>query len=112
MEEITNSQINRYIGKIFQKYRMKYSFTQEQLADKLCKSSKTISQIETGKDGTSKKTDIEYMNLLGITPNVLYKDFVTNPEVIRKIEIGEKINNLSPKKVDAVLRIIDEIDKL
>ena len=112
MEEITNSQINKNIGKIFQRYRMKNFLTQEQLADKLCKSSKTISQIETGKDGTSKKTDIEYMNLFGITPNVLYKDFVTNPDVVRKIELSERINSLSSQKIDAVMKIIDVIDKL
>jgi len=33
-------------------------------AEDLAKSTKTISQIETGIDGTSKKTDIEFMNFL------------------------------------------------
>ena len=32
-------------------------------------------------------TDINLMNFLGIAPNVLYKEFITNPELKQKIEI-------------------------
>lgn len=110
--ETTNEQINKNFGTIFQEYRLKNSITQEKLAENLAKSTKTISQIETGKDGTSKKTDIDFMNFLGISPNMLYKDFITNPELIKKIELEEKISSLDSKKINSLLKIIDIIDKL
>lgn len=49
MEEITNEQINKAFGIIFQEYRLKHQITQEKFAEELTKSTKTISQIETRK---------------------------------------------------------------
>ena len=112
MENITNEQINKVFAMIFQQYRLKNNYTQEKLAEELSKSTKTISQLETAKDGTSKKTDIDLMNFLGITPNVLYKDFITNPELKQKIEISEKIDELSNDKIDALFKIIDVLNNL
>ena len=107
MEVITNEQINKKFGKTFQEYRLKKNLTQEKLAEELSKSTKTISQLETAKDGTSKRTDIDLMNFLGITPNILYKDFITNKEVKQKIELSEKIECLSSDKIEALLKIVD-----
>lgn len=112
MEEVTNEQINKIFGMIFQEYRQKNNLTQEKLAEELSKSTKTISQIETAKDGTSKKTDIDLMNFLGVTPNVLYKDFITNPDLKRKIEVSEKIENLDADKIEALFKIIDILKNL
>ena len=105
--EITNGQINKTFGMIFQEHRLKNQITQEELAEKLRKSSKTISQIETAKDGTSKKTDIEFMNFLEITPNELYKNFITNPSIKMKIEIDEKISELSDYKLEELFKILN-----
>ena len=107
MENITNEQINKVFGMIFQQYRLKNNYTQEKLAEELSKSTKTISQLETAKDGTSKMTDINLMNFLGIAPNVLYKEFITNPELKQKIEISEKIEELPSDKIQALYKIID-----
>lgn len=52
------------------------------------------------------------MNFLGITPNVLYKDFITNPELKQKIEISEKIDELSNDKIQALNKIIDVLKNL
>ena len=112
MEDITNEQINKVLGAIFQEYRIKNKLTQEKLAEELSKSTKTISQLETAKDGTSKKTDIDLMNTLGITPNILYKKFITNPELIKKIEISEKVEQLDADKILALFTIIDAIKDL
>lgn len=112
MENLTNEQINKAFGMTFQKYRLKNNLTQEKLAEELSKSTKTISQLETAKDGTSKKTDIDLMNFLGITPNVLYKDFITNPELKQKIEISEKIDELPNDKIQALYKIIDVLKDL
>ena len=112
MENITNEQINKAFGMTFQKYRLKNNLTQEKLAEELSKSTKTISQLETAKDGTSKKTDIDLMNFLGITPNVLYKDFITNSELKQKLEISEKIEELPNDKIQALYKIIDVLKDL
>lgn len=112
MDNITNEQINKEFGTIFQEYRLKNKITQEKLAEKLTKSTKTISQIETGKDGTSKKTDIDFMNLLGITPNTLYKKFITDPALKRRIELDERINKLNCDKIDALFQIIEVLNQL
>ncbi len=112
MENTTNNEINKILGSTFQKYRLKNNLTQEKIAEKLSKSTKTISQIETGKDGTSKKTDIDFMNLLEITPNSLYKSFITNSNLQKQIELSEKISTLSPEKTEALMQIIDIINKI
>ena len=112
MENLTNEHINKAFGMTFQKYRLKNNLTQEKLAEELSKSTKTISQLETAKDGTSKKTDIDLMNFLGIIPNVLYKDFITNPELKQKIEISEKIDELPNDKIQALYKIVDVLKDL
>ncbi len=110
--EITYEQINKVFGKIFKEYRLKNNITQEKFAEELTKSTKTISQIETGKDGTSKKTDIDFMNSLGITPNILYKKFITNIDLKQKIEISEKISELDPNKIEALFKIVETLKSL
>lgn len=112
MENITNEQINKVFGMIFQQYRLKNNYTQEKLAEELSKSTKTISQLETAKDGTSKMTDINLMNFLGIEPNILYRDFITNSELKKKIEISEKIDELPNDKIEAWYKIIDVLKDL
>lgn len=112
MDDLTNEQINKVFGMIFQTYRQKNNLTQEKLAEELSKSTKTISQLETAKDGTSKRTDIDLMNFLGITPNILYKEFITNPELKKKIEISEKIETLPDGKIEAVYKIIDILKEI
>ena len=112
MSELTKEQIDKSFGLIFQTYRQKNNLTQEKLCKMLSKSPKSISQIETAKDGTSKKTDIELMNLLEITPNKLYQNFITNPTLKQKIELSKKIENLPAEKIEAVLKIIDVLKDL
>ena len=112
MSELTNQEINRKLGAVFQEYRLKNNLTQEQLSEIFDKSPKTISRIETGKDGTSKKTDINLMNYLEIMPNILYKDFITNENLIQKIKLFEKIDILTPEQIEAITKIIDTIKTL
>lgn len=57
-------------------------------------------------------TDINLMNFLGIAPNVLYKEFITNSELKQKIEISEKIEELSNDRIDALFKIIDVLKDL
>ena len=68
--------------------------------------------MKLGKDGTSKQTDIALMNLLEITPNELYKNFITNKNLKLKMELEEKINSLSFEQIEAVSDIIEIIKKI
>lgn len=104
--------IKKCFGNIFQRARISKNITQEQIAESLSKSSKTISQIETGKDGTSKQTDIALMNLLEITPNELYNDFITNSSLKNKMELVNEIYNLSPSQITALFKIIEAIKEI
>ena len=50
------------------------------------------------------------MNLLGISPNVIFSEFITNKDVINKIEISNKLEKLSPKQINFVNGIIELIE--
>lgn len=52
------------------------------------------------------------MNLLGIMPNILYRDFITNSNLSKKISLFEEIDNLSDEKLDALSKIIKIVKEL
>ncbi len=100
------------IGKILREFRIKNKLTQEKLSEKLSISLKYISRIENGNNGVKTQTLINYMNVLGITPNTIYKSFITNPEVAKNIEISEKLYLLSDEKKDFLNAVIDLLKDL
>lgn len=112
MSTTKKSDIDKEFGKILREFRLKNDLTQEQLAEKLGISLKYISRIENGNNGVKTENLIKYMNILGITPNVIYKLFITNKEVASNIEITEKINNLSKEKKEFLNSIIDLLQGL
>lgn len=112
MNVISKDDINKNWSKIFKDYRTKYNLTQEELAEKLGISDKYISRVETGKSGIKTQTLIKYINILGITPNVIFKDLVENPQVQESIKLSEKIESLSDEKKQFVNNIIDELIKI
>lgn len=111
-EVIINEKIKQVFGQIFQNARLNQNLTQEQVSDILSKSAQTISRIETAKDGTSKNTDIDFMNLLEISPNRLYKDFIINDNLQAEINLSDKIGKLSHDKRKAAEEIIDILIQL
>jgi hypothetical protein len=52
------------------------------------------------------------MNLLGITPNILYRDLKTYNDLKRKIEVSEKIDELPSNKIEVLFNIIDVLKEL
>lgn len=112
MDSVSKSNIDKIFGKILRNYRIKSNFTQEQLAEKLGISVKYISRIENGNNGIKTQTLIKYMNILGITPNTLYKEFLINPDIKKNIVLSEKIENLSDEKKAFVSSIIDLLNNL
>lgn len=98
MDSISKSDIDKIFGKILRKFRKKSGLTQEQLAEQLGISLKYISRIENGNNGIKTQTLIKYMNILKITPNTLYKEFITDSQTKKNIELTEKICSLSEEK--------------
>lgn len=110
--KFSKSDIDKNFGKILRQYRVKNHFTQEYISDSLGISLKYISRIENGNNGVKTQTLIQYMNLLGITPNTIYAPFMKHPDVTKNIEISEKIKDLSDDKKDFVNSLIDLLKKL
>lgn len=107
MDSISKSEIDKTFGKILKDFRLKNNYTQEVMAEKLGISLKYISRIENGYSGIKTKTLINYMNILGITPNTIFKEFMINKEIIKQIDISEKLNQLSEEKLNFVDNMID-----
>lgn len=112
MDSISKSDIDKIFGKILREFRIKSGLTQEQLSEKLGISLKYISRIENGNNGVKTQTLIRYMDILGITPNLLYQEFITNPETKKNIELSDKINSLSDEKKKFISSIIDLLNNI
>ena len=112
MNSISKSDIDKNFGKILRDFRVKNKLTQEQLSEKLGISLKYISRIENGNNGVKTQTLINYMNILGITPNTIYAPFIANKEAAKNIEISEKLSSLSDDKKDFLSAMIDLLKDL
>ena len=105
MNAEVKSEMDRVFGSILKQYRNKMDYTQADMAEKLGISEKYVSRVETGIGGISKETLAKYVNILGITPNLFYKEFVTNPRIKKEIEVSEKLAELSTDKLEVVLQM-------
>lgn len=107
MSSISKIQIDSTIGTILKDNRIRKNLTQEKLAEKLGISLKYISRIENGNSGIKPQTLINYMNVLDITPNTVYGDFIEDLNTKKKLELFDKINNLSDSNFDLLYAIVD-----
>ena len=112
MNSVSKSDIDKVFGNILREFRIKSGFTQEQIFEQLGISLKYISRIENGNNGVKTQTLINYMNILGINPDTLYSEFITNSEVKESIKLSEKINSLSKEKRLFISSIIDLLNDL
>lgn len=112
MDTKIKSEMDKVFGSILKGYRLKNSLTQAEIAEKLGISEKYVSRIETGTGGISKETLAKYMNILGISPNTMYKEFINNPQIKTEIEVSEKINGLSEDKLNVILGMIELLKTL
>lgn len=112
MNSISKLEIDKVFRRTLKRYRVENHLTQEQLSEKLNISLKYISRIENGNGGIKTQTLIRYMDTLGITPNLLYQDFITNPSLKKHLELSEKIQRLSPEKINFAIKMIDELKRI
>lgn len=112
MDSISKADIDKSFGKILKEFRKKSGLTQEELSEQLGISLKYISRIENGNNGVKTQTLIKYMNILGITPNIIYSNFITNQNIKDDISLSEKISSLSNEKKEFISSIIDLLNNL
>lgn len=112
MDSITKSDIDKHFGKVLRNYRKKAKITQEYLAEQLGISLKYISRIENGNNGVKTQNLIQYMNILGVSPDALYGKFMTHPNVKKDMELYNKIAELSDEEKEFISSVIDLLRSL
>lgn len=99
--------IDKILGEVFKEYRLKSKLTQEKIAEKLGISVKYISRIENGTGGVKVETLVNYMNILGISPNVIFEKLIVNESLKSQIELSKKASELSNEKIDFIVSVMD-----
>ena len=80
--------------------------TQTQVADKLGISEKYISRLENGNSGVKLETLINYMNTLGIAPDVLFKDLMKNNDVVFQVNLSQKLVNCLKTDKNLLIKLL------
>ena len=104
--------IDKILGEIFKEYRMKNKYTQEKIAEELGISVKYISRIENGTGGVKVETLVNYMNILGISPNIIFEKLITNESLKKQIELSIKAKDLPDDKIKFLIGIIDSLKEI
>lgn len=112
MNAEVKTEMDMIFGTLLRKYRHDHGYTQGDMSEKLGISEKYVSRVETGTGGISKETLTKFMNILEISPNVLFKDFITNPQLKMEIEVSEQIRGLSEDKLQIVLKLAKMLKEL
>ena len=112
MKSMKKIDIDKILGEIFKEYRVKNKLTQEKIAEKLGISVKYISRIENGTGGVKVETLVNYMNILCISPNVLFERLITNEDLKSHLELSKKAQDLSDDKINLIISIIDLLNRI
>ncbi len=102
--------IDKILGEIFKEYRIKNKLTQEKIAEKLGISVKYISRIENGTGGVKVETLVNYMNILGISPNVIFEKLITNENLKAQMKLSKKASGLTNEKINFIISVIDLLE--
>lgn len=112
MKSLKKLDIDKVLGEVFKEYRVKNKLTQEKIAEKLGISVKYISRIENWTGGVKVETLVNYMNILGITPNVIFEKLIVNKQLESQLQLSKKASKLSEEKIDFVVSVIDLLENL
>jgi len=100
--------IKKLFGKKIKEKRLQLSLTQEELAEKIGISAKSLSQIELGNNFVSAENLEKICKALNTTPKVLF-DFSADNRSLTMEELNQKLtNNISLfKKISKIIEIIE-----
>lgn len=107
MKSIKKLDIDKVLGETFKEYRLKNKLTQEKIAEKLGISVKYISRIENGTGGVKVETLVNYMNILGISPNVIFDKLIVNEDLKLQMQLSKKACELTDDKIKFIISVID-----
>ncbi len=100
--------IKENFGKKVKEYRIKLSLTQEELAEKIGISAKSLSQIELGNNFVSAETLDAICNALNVQPKNMF-DFSDNITKNKFDYVERKLKN-NKHLTEKIFRIIDIIE--
>lgn len=102
------------IGVRIAEARIKYNLTQEELGEKIGKTSQFISNIETGKRKPSLPTLLNISKILNLSLDYLVYDDDIDKEIKENIymkQIYKQLESLNDEKKNKLLDIVDYISK-
>ena len=85
MSSKTRPEIYIEIGEKIREYRLKNNLTQKELAEELDLTEKYVSRIENGKGGVKIETLTKAMNLLGMSPDIVFSELIENEDIKQKL---------------------------
>ena len=112
MKSLKKIDIDKVLGEVFKEYRVKNKLTQEKIAEKLGISVKYISRIENGTGGVKIETLVNYMNILGISPNVIFGKLIVNKDLETQMKLSKKASKLPNDKLEFVVSVIDLLENI
>lgn len=112
MKSLKKQDIDKVLGEVFKEYRVKNNLTQEKIAEKLGISVKYISRIENGTGGVKVETLVNYMNILGISPNVIFEKLLIHKDLETQMKLSKKASKLSDEKLDFIISVIDLLENI
>ena len=112
MKSLKKQDIDKVLGEVFKEYSVKNNLTQEKIAEKLGISVKYISRIENGTGGVKVETLVNYMNILGISPNVIFEKLIIHKDLKTQMKLSKKASELSDEKLDFIISVIDLLENI
>ena len=73
---------------------------------------KYISRIENGTGGVKVETLVNYMNILGISPNVIFEKLIIHKDLKTQMKLSKKASELSDEKLDFIISVIDLLENI
>ena len=92
------------MGKAIRRYREEAGITQERLAELVDISTNHLGAIER-----EVKTPVKLLNVLGAEPNEVLKEVIPLTRMEHTSVVEGKLERLTPKKQESVLRMLDVI---
>ena len=108
MENLTTEKVNKAIGRAIRLAREKKGYTQPKLAELVgINDEKYFSKVESGTRGLVGHKLMKTINILQITPNVIYGEMIDDPDLLKQMEVSKEINEMPPERIDELLDIIE-----
>ncbi len=105
--------IKRLLGKKIKQFRILRKYTQEELAEKLNISQRTLSGIECGENFLTAQTLENILNVLEITPDDLfYLNYLkSNKELVNELVNDIKLQVNDTEKLHTIYKVVKAIIK-